>query len=128
MPHEKATKVFVCSKLPWSIKYRCGMKDFEIKGINSLIPLDSEIPQALPTGKYAITEWPRDVWEQFIKVMHDQKFILNGAIFASFDQKSAESTAKSFRTVRSGLEGIDPDKPHEVDPDIKKFSAKDKAG
>lgn len=66
----------------------------------------------VPVGGYALTQGvPREHWEKVEKDYADHPALVNHLVFAAKNDAAASDEARATRGVRTGLEGIDPDKP-----------------
>ncbi|CUJ66514.1 hypothetical protein NAT65_26045 [Achromobacter xylosoxidans] len=60
---------------------------------------------------HGLTEVPADFWEAWTKLYPDFQPLKKELIFAQGGERSAISKAKERKGEKSGLEGLDPDKP-----------------
>lgn len=60
---------------------------------------------------HGLTEVPADFWEAWTKQYPDFQPLKKELIFAQGGERSAISKAKERKGEKSGLEGLDPDKP-----------------
>jgi len=74
------------------------------------VPLPDDAPQIV--GGYALTpNVPADFWEKWLSQNKNAPYVKANLIFAHEKAGSVVGEAKDKRGVRSGLEGMDPDKP-----------------
>lgn len=100
MTAKNGTYVIGC-KLPNGLVIRGAGKQVRLKGANS----------SLIFGGYGTTEdVPAEVWEDYAKIHKDSNVIKNGTVFAVGDLKSARDAALERSDVKTGLEGLDPNK------------------
>lgn len=74
------------------------------------VPLPDDAPQVV--GGFALTPGvPAAFWETWLAQNKDAPFVRNNLIFAHEKAGSVVSEAKEKKALRSGFEGMDPDKP-----------------
>lgn len=74
------------------------------------VPLPDDAPQVV--GGYALTQGvPAAFWEQWLAQNEEAPFVKQKLIFAHEKAGAAVGEAKEKREVRSGFEGMNPDKP-----------------
>jgi len=74
------------------------------------VPLSEDAPQVV--GGYALTPGvPAQFWERWMEQNKNAPFVTSNLIFAHRKAGDAVAESKEKRAVRSGLEGLTPDKP-----------------
>lgn len=69
------------------------------------------------TAGYALTPGIRkEYWDEWLKQNAQAPYVTNKLVFAASNEMNARSMAKDHKTVRSGLEPIDPNNPSERMP------------
>jgi hypothetical protein len=67
----------------------------------------------LVIGGYGLTMGvPRDFWDAWLAVNKDTDLVRNHQVFAASSERGARDQAREKAEIRSGLEPIDPEKPH----------------
>lgn len=62
-------------------------------------------------GGFGLTEVDTDFWNAWLKQNPKHPAVLNGAIFAYGNRDKAMDHAMDHQSLKTGFEGIDPDKP-----------------
>jgi hypothetical protein len=79
-----------------------GKKRFTLKGANS----------STVVGGFGITEnIPKDFFEEWARLYAKSIVVANGIVFAYKDSKGAEAIAKERKSLKTGFEPLDPEKP-----------------
>ena len=79
-------------------------------------------------GGYALTDGcPEELWDLWFEANKDSALVKNGLIFAHRDHDYVVDQAKEQRAIRSGLERIDPNKPQNLVPQIRKGTTDNEA-
>lgn len=96
-------KVTVACKLPNGVI-------MDIPGAKEPVVLNgANHPDAI--AGHGLTEVDADFWEAWSKLYADFQPLKKEMIFAQGSERSATSKAKERKDEKSGLEGLDPDKP-----------------
>lgn len=96
------TTITVGCKLPHGLILEHGGKTITLKGWHS----------SRVAGGYGLTEGvDKDVFEAWLKAHADLPMVKRGLVFAQERAHSAEACAREREKVRSGLEGLNRDKP-----------------
>lgn len=96
-------KVTVACKLPNGVI-------MDIPGAKEPVVLNgANHPEAI--AGHGLTEVDADFWEAWSKLYADFQPLKKEMIFAQGSERSATSKAKERKDEKSGLEGLDPDKP-----------------
>ncbi|MDN8598625.1 hypothetical protein Q0A17_04205 [Citrobacter sp. S2-9] len=96
------TTVTIGCKLPCGLVMTLGGKSVELKGSR-----DSRI-----LNGYGLTSnVDAEFWEAWRKAHAKLPYVKNELVFAYADRRSAEDMAAERQKERTGLEGLDPDKP-----------------
>ena len=81
----------------------------DIPGAPSVTLKGANHPEAI--AGHGLTEVAADFWEAWTKLYPDFQPLKKELIFAQGGERSAISKAKERKGEKSGLEGLDPDKP-----------------
>ncbi len=81
----------------------------DIPGAPSITLNGANHPDAI--AGHGFTDVPADFWEAWTKLYADFQPLKKELIFAQGSERSAVSKAKERKGEKSGLEGLDPDKP-----------------
>lgn len=81
----------------------------DIPGAKSITLMGSNHPDAI--AGHGLTEVDAAFWEAWTKLYPDFQPLKKELIFAQSGERSAVSKAKERKGEKSGLEGLDPDKP-----------------
>lgn len=94
--------VTIGCKLPCGLVMTLGGKSVELRGAR-----DSRI-----LNGYGLTEnVDAEFWEAWKKAHAKLPYVKNELVFAYADTRSAQDMAQERQNERTGLEGLDPDKP-----------------
>lgn len=70
------------------------------------------VPPPLLFGGYRMTpNVPKDLWDEWLKANRDSDMVRNRLIFAQDDDRRTQDEAKSYGSIETGLEGVDPANP-----------------
>lgn len=114
-----AEMVSVGCKLPNGLQVTIDGVTVILKGAAStaLRQLDGAIPE----GAFGVTQVEKDFMDKFMKMYQDAPYIQNNAIFIQKDERSVKAQGKELEKAKTGLEGLDPEKPA---PGVKKADIK----
>ncbi len=83
------------------------------------------MPTSHLIGGYALTRGvPRELWENWYSFFKDSPLVKSRSVFAHQRRPEVVAEARANRKTRSGLERIDPDKPHQFVRGIKREKTK----
>ncbi|WP_046901578.1 hypothetical protein [Gluconobacter oxydans] len=93
--------VTVACKLPNGLVLKVGESKVILAGSNS----------SRVIGGYGLTAIPADLWAEWQKAHADTPFIKKNIVFMQTTAAKAEAQAGEQSEVKTGFEGLDPDKP-----------------
>lgn len=69
-------------------------------------------------GRFALTTIPADFWKKWYDKNKDKAFVRNGSIFVHTSQADAIANGKDVGTVKTGLEGLNPNGDRHTPPGV----------
>ena len=87
-------------RLPHGIVLEVGGKIINILGLNRSLVIGAE---------YMANEVDSALWNAWAKENEGSKLLTSGALFAASSEKDAKAKAKELKSVKTGLEPVDPD-------------------
>lgn len=87
-------------RLPHGIVLEVGDKLVNIKGLNSSMIIGAD---------HFANEVDASFWKAWSEANADSRLLSSGALFSASNEKEAKAKAKDLKSVKTGLEPVDPD-------------------
>lgn len=92
------------------VHYPTGRK-VTLNGSNSTHPDSPQVASGRVVGGYGLTNVPEDFWSMWTAQHQDFPMLKNGTLFAHPTQDGITTEAANRRTVKNGMEPMDPERP-----------------